>query len=76
MDPCPLDTNNEDKRERYNPSSPESALCFQLHDTLRIAYGNAGMGNIEGFEHTLGMIEAHIHSYRVMHAGRAKTKDK
>ena len=67
--PCPLHNGADNHANRYNPKTREAALCYQLHDTLRAAFGLAHVSP-ESFEaQGLRMIEAHINAYRAMRDG-------
>lgn len=60
--PCPLDASNSGS-DRYNPKNRETALCYQLHDSLRAAFAAAHV-DPSSFGRALDALESHIWAYR------------
>lgn len=48
QDNCPFTRTKKNDSVRFDPPSERSAICFQLHDDLRVMYASACMaGDLE-----------------------------
>lgn len=55
----------DNEKEKMSPPNRATALCYQLHDNLRVGYALARLSNNE-FEKALRAIEANIDAFRAM----------
>jgi len=39
QDNCPFTRTKKNDERRFNPHSPRAAICYQLHDDLRVLHG-------------------------------------
>lgn len=70
---CPLErTATKDdpieRSNRYTPKNADEALCYQLHDTLKLMLAMSAHENNRGlFDKQLALLELHCRTHRQMH---------
>lgn len=59
---CPLNDSAENRMNRLSPKNADVALCYQLHDDVRVAFALAHIGD-ESFAKALRVITSRIEAH-------------